>query len=290
MAQAESLRQRFHSLHRGWKGWALGCFGSVAILFAIAMQTVPEFILFKERLVLSVLQLESRIDFTPIDLSTHDGLLIRSWYRAPEPGKPVIVYFPGRNGDIVGKPSHLFDLAEDGYGLVLAGYRGYGNNPGRPSESNLYRDATGLLMALAENQRAPDGIILYGYSMGTGIASYLAPQIQTRALILEAPFTSFGDVVRRQAGPLPLWLVRTKFDTKSRIAKVGAPILILAGQDDWVTPPDFAETLAGLSAGVSKLQIIPGANHVNIIRKGAREVVTGFLQALQPATAFAAEP
>jgi pimeloyl-ACP methyl ester carboxylesterase len=290
MKQAWSFRRGGDQPSRGWKRWAVGGLGSMAILFAVAMQTVPEFILFKERLVLSVLQLESRIDFAPLDLSTHDGLLIRSWYRAPQPGKPVIVYFPGRNGDIVGKPSHLFDLAEDGYGLVLAGYRGYGSNPGRPSESNLYRDATGLLMALAENQRAPDGIVLYGYSMGTGIASYLAPQIHPRALILEAPFTSFRDVVRRQAGPLPLWLVRTKFDTRSRIAKVDAPILILAGQDDWVTPPDFAETLASLSEGMSSLQIIPGANHVNIIRKGAREVVTGFLHALQPASAFAAEP
>jgi uncharacterized protein len=288
--RVEFVAARLRRAFRGWRGWAAGALAIVAAAFATAMQTVPEFILFKERLVLSVLELESRVDFDPIDISTHDGLLIRSWYSAPEPGKPVIVYFPGRNGDIVGKPSHLFDLAQDGYGLVLAGYRGYGSNPGRPSESSLYRDASALLMMLAENQRAPDGIVLYGYSMGTGIASYLAPQIHPRAMILEAPFTSFGDVVQRQAGPLPLWLVRTKFDTRSRIAKVDAPILILAGQNDWVTPPDFAETLAGLSEGFSKLQIIPDANHVNIIRKGARDVVTSFLTALQPAVANAAEP
>jgi pimeloyl-ACP methyl ester carboxylesterase len=247
----------------------------------VAARTVPEFLLFRERLVLNLLEVDSSVELRPVDLSTDDGLLLRSWYRAPEPGKPVIVYFPGRVGDLIGKPSHLFELAEQGYGLMLAGYRGYGGNPGRPSERLLYRDATELLTKLARESLAPDGIVLYGYSMGTGIASYVATQARARAVILEAPFTSFPDVVGRQASRMPLWLVRSRFDTRSRIGGIDAPILLLAGQMDAITPPDFAEALAALNEGFSRLHVFPGASHVDMVALGAREIISGFLLALE---------
>ncbi|TKT79376.1 alpha/beta fold hydrolase [Aquamicrobium sp. LC103] len=243
----------------------------------VAVQTVPEFILYRERLVLNLLEIESNVELQPVDLSTHDGLLLRSWYHPPAPGKPVIVYFPGRLGDLIRKPAHLFGLAEQGYGLMLAGYRGYGGNPGRPSEHLLYRDAAALLTKLTKEQLAPDGIVLYGYSMGTGIASYVAMQGRPRAVILEAPFTSFPDAVHRQASSVPLWLVRTRFDTRSRIGGIDVPILLLAGQEDAITPPAFAEALASLSEGFSKLYVLPEANHINMIRHGAREIISGFL-------------
>lgn len=256
---------------------------SLALLIAgvAAARTVPEFLLFRERLVLNMLEIESGVDLAPIDFATHDGLTLRSWFRPPEPGRPVIVYFPGRIGDLVGKPAHLFDLAEQGYGLMLAGYRGYGGNPGRPSERMLYRDATDLLTRLALDGLAPDGIVLYGYSMGTGIASYVASQSRPRALILEAPFTSFPEVVGRHAFALPLWLVRSRFDTRSRIAAIDAPILLLAGQNDAITPPDFAEALAALNEGFSRLHVFPEATHANMIALGAREIITGFLLGLE---------
>ncbi|WP_173934418.1 alpha/beta fold hydrolase [Chelativorans sp. Marseille-P2723] len=266
----------------------MGAIGAALLILTglIAIQTVPEFILFRERLVLNILELESSIDLRPIDLSTHDGLTLRSWYHAPAPGKPVIVYFPGRMGDLIRKPAHLFELAEEGYGLMLAGYRGFGGNPGRPSEQMLYRDAATLLSAVTAEGLAPDGIVLYGYSMGTGIASYVATQARPRALILEAPFTSFPAAVRKQAPSVPIWLVRSRFDTVSRISSIDVPILLLAGEEDRITPPDFAKALAAMNEGFSKLEVFPGANHVNMIRHGALDTISGFLINL----AGAAEP
>ena len=261
--------------------WLAAGFGVLACGIGVASQTVPELILFRERVVLNILELDSRIELRPIDVATRDGLVLRSWFHAPAPRKPVIVYFPGRAGDLVRKPAHLFQLAEQGYGLVLAGYRGYGGNPGRPSERLLYRDATELLTKLARESLAPDGIVLYGYSMGTGIASYVATQARARAVILEAPFTSFPDVVGRQASRMPLWLVRSRFDTRSRIGGIDAPILLLAGQMDAITPPDFAEALAALNEGFSRLHVFPGASHVDRVALGAREIISGFLLALE---------
>ncbi len=257
----------------------------------IATLTVPELFLFRERLVWNILELKSSISLQPVDLRTYDGLTLRSWYHPPAKGKPVIVYFPGRDGDLLRKPAYLFQLTEKGYGLTLAGYRGYGGNPGRPSERLFYRDATALLTHLSAQGLAPDGTVLYGYSMGTGVASYVATTARARALILEAPFTSFPDAVHRQLPWVPLWLVRSRFDTRSRIPKIDVPILLLAGQNDTVTPPYFAQTLAALSERFSELQILPGANHLNIgHRGGALDLVAGFLVGLAEGTAAPEQP
>lgn len=259
---------------------AVSVFALLVIGLVVAVQTVPEFILYRERLVFNLLEIESNIDLLPVDLKTHDGLTLRSWYHPPAEGKPLIVYFPGRLEDLIRRPAHLFELAEEGYGLVLAGYRGYGGNPGRPSERLLYRDAASLLSKLTHEGYAPDGMVLYGYSMGTGIASHVATETKPSALILEAPFTSFPDAVRQQARSVPIWLVRSRFDTRSRITSIDVPILLLAGEQDRITPPKFAKSLAALSQGVSKLEILPEANHVNMARRGALEAVSGFLGSL----------
>src|SRR5690606_30874731 len=129
----------------------------------------------------------------------------------------------------------------------------------------------------------------YGYSMGTGVASYVATQARPRALILEGPFTSFPDAVRRQVPSAPVWLVRSRFDNRARIRQIDAPILFLAGGKDTVTPPAFAETLAGLGKGFSLLQILPEATHLNMYRNGALDAVAAFLMA-GTAQAQTAEP
>lgn len=253
----------------------------------VAGLTVPELYLYADRFRVSIMALADRDGFQAVDLETHDGLILRNWYRPPEAGMPVIVYFPDRMGDFARKPSHLFGLAEEGYGLLLASYRGYGGNPGFPSETGFYRDARSLLALAGDSHLAPDGYVIYGYSLGTGIASYAAAAFPPLGVILEAPFTSFGDVVRYQASPLPVWQVRSQFDTRSRIGLIEAPILILAGEMDRVTPAFFARQLAALSEGASTLHVFPGANHLNIIRHGAGTTIASFLAGLENGVAMA---
>lgn len=249
--------------------------------WATAAHTVPEYVLFRDRLALDILKFDSKLKLEPIELSTADGLKLRSYYFAPQPGKPLIVYFPDRLGDIIYKPRHLTAIAEEGYGLLLNGYRGYGGNPGLPSEAKLYADASAMMDRIAADGLAPDGVIIYGYSMGTGIASYVAARAETLGLVLEAPFTTFGDAVRQQFSQVPEWLVRTKFDTRSRIDKVDAPILILAGGKDQITPARFAERLAAMNADHASLVVVPDGNHLNLIRKGGAAAVQGFLSRLK---------
>ncbi|MCO6386045.1 alpha/beta hydrolase [Aliihoeflea sp. 40Bstr573] len=248
--------------------------------WATAAHTVPEYVLFRDRLALDILKFDSKLKLEPIELTASDGLKLRSYYFAPQPGKPLIVYFPDRLGDIIYKPRHLTAIAEEGYGLLLTGYRGYGGNPGLPSETMLYADASAMMERIAVDDLAPSGVIIYGYSMGTGVASYVAARAETLGLVLEAPFTTFGDAVRQQFSQVPEWLVRTKFDTRSRIGNVDAPILILAGGKDQITPARFAERLASINADHASLVVVPDGNHLNLIRKGGAAAVQGFLARL----------
>ena len=89
---------------------------AVAVLGIVltALSTMPEILLFRERLALSIFELESDVELQPIDLVPHDGLVLRSWYHPPSAGKPVIVYFPGREGDVIKKPRPLFSRAGEG--------------------------------------------------------------------------------------------------------------------------------------------------------------------------------
>jgi len=120
--------------------------------------------------------------------------------------------------------------------------------------------------------------VLYGYSMGSGIATNAAVQIEPRALILEAPMTSFPEAVRQQVARVPNWVVRTKFDNVARLAELKVPVLIVAGEQDPVTPARFATMLASANDQFATAVIVPTANHVNIIRLGGRQAIAAFME------------
>src|SRR5690606_7970112 len=117
---------------------------AVAILL---LSLLPEWVLYRDRMLFSVLDLGEDAPLVPFDFTTHDGLRLRSWYVPPSEEKLVIVYFAGRDGDLLRKPGHLLELTQEGYGLLLAGYRGYGGNPGIPRELDMHLDANYLLAA-----------------------------------------------------------------------------------------------------------------------------------------------
>jgi pimeloyl-ACP methyl ester carboxylesterase len=257
---------------------AAGAAGLISALGLAAL--IPEHILFRQRLLFSILDLGSNVSLKPFDHHTHDGLTLRSWFKLPADSKPTIVYFAGRDGDLVRKPAHLFALAQEGYGLLLAGYRGYGGNPGWPSERTMFLDAAALLGQAELSGLTPNGYISYGYSMGSAIACSAAVQVRPRALILEAPISRFIEAVRQHAAHVPAWLVRTQFDNKARVADLSVPILLIAGGRDAVTPPVFALSLAAANEPFSTVRIVEEANHVNIIRLGGGTIVREFLETL----------
>src|SRR6516165_4144930 len=120
-------------------------------------------------------------------LPTEDGLSLLSWYLPPRPGRPVIAYFHGNGGHIGYRAERLLRFAREGYGVLMAEYRGYGGNPGTPSETGFYADGRAALGFLDREGVTPGRLVLYGESLGTGAAVALATEHEIAALILEAP-------------------------------------------------------------------------------------------------------
>jgi alpha-beta hydrolase superfamily lysophospholipase len=258
--------------------------GGLAIAAVLMLAVVPDHVLFRDRMAFSILEFGAEREMLPLDQVTHDGLTVRSWYVAPQKNRPVIVYFAGRDGDIVRKPAHLVERVADGFGLVLVGYRGFGGNPGIPREIDMHRDILALLARLQDDGLSGSGMILYGYSMGSGFAANAASLTDPLAVILEAPISNFLAAVRQQAGPVPSFLVRTRLDNLARIPEIRAPILLLAGGQDAVTPPSFARALAAANPTFADVEIFPDANHFNIVRLGGREAIGAFLDRIESRT------
>ena len=142
------------------------------------------------------------------NLTTSDGENVIVWHVPPRDGKPVVLFFHG-NGDILAwRVPRFRELTEDGIGLVALSYRGYAGSTGRPSEQGLLRDAEAAY-AFAASRYSTHRIVVWGFSLGSGVATALAAEKSVRALILEAPYTSTADVA---AGILPMmpvrWLMR----------------------------------------------------------------------------------
>lgn len=214
-----------------------------------------------------------------VTLRTADGLSLLSWYLPPREGQPVIAYFHGNGGHIGYRADRLRGFARYGYGALMVEYRGYGGNPGSPSEAGFHADAAAARDFLADCGIASDRLVLYGESLGSGVAVPLAARNEVAALILEAPFTSVAEVAQYHYSFVPASaLVRDRFDSLSRIGEVRAPILVLHGERDRVVPIRFGRALFDAAPEPKELWAAREARHEDLVRFGALEAVRSFLE------------
>jgi hypothetical protein len=214
-----------------------------------------------------------------ITLKTADRLSLLSWYLPPRDGHPVIAYFHGNGGHIEYRAERLRRFARSGYGVLMAEYRGYGGNLGTPSESGLVADGAAALDFLGGEGIAPNRIVIYGESLGSGVAVPLAAQREVASLILEAPFTSVAEVAQHHYSFIPASaLVRDRFDSLAGIADVRAPILILHGERDRIVPVRFGRALFDAAPEPKELWLSRDAGHEDLVRYGAFEAVLDFLR------------
>jgi hypothetical protein len=212
-------------------------------------------------------------------LSTEDGLSLFSWYLPPRPGQPVIAYFHGNGGHIGYRIERLLRFARQEFGVLMLEYRGYGSNPGTPSEAGFYADGRAALAFLEREGVAPNRLVLYGESLGSGVAVQLATQHDIAALILEAPPTSVAEVAQCHFPYVPATrLVTDRFDSLSRIGKVRAPILVLHGENDRVVPIRFGRALFNAAPEPKEGWFVPDAGHEDLARYGALDAVVSFIE------------
>ncbi|MBT5264118.1 MAG: alpha/beta hydrolase [Rhodospirillaceae bacterium] len=217
-------------------------------------------------------------DFSEVRVTTADGLNLLGWYRPAPESRPVVVIFHGNAGHIGHRGYKARGLADAGYGVLLASYRGYGGNPGRPSESGLIADGRAWLDHLEHEGIAARSIILYGESLGTGVAVSMAAERETGAIVLEAPFTSILEIARKRYWFVPVaWLLKDPFDSMARIAKVTAPLLILHGERDDLIPVTHGRQLFVAATEPKTLKLYADSGHNDVFDDNSLSDITAFL-------------
>jgi fermentation-respiration switch protein FrsA (DUF1100 family) len=217
-------------------------------------------------------------DMAAVELTTEDGLDLTAWYKAAEDGRPTIAFFHGNAGHLGYRGLKVRPYLDAGYGVLLVEYRGYGPNPGKPSEQGLYRDGRAALAYLAAAGVPAGRTALYGESLGTGVAVELAQGQPLAAVILEAPYTSMADVGAHHYWFLPVrLLIKDRYDNLAKIGKLRAPLLVVVGAEDRVVPAKFGRRLFEAAPQPKDIAEFPHAGHNDMYGPEVAQRVIEFL-------------
>ncbi|WP_169728798.1 alpha/beta hydrolase [Salinarimonas rosea] len=219
--------------------------------------------------------------FADVVLETADGERIRAYFRPPEPGRTLVVYFHGNAGSIRQRAPRAAALAEGGRGVLITSYRGYSGSTGSPTEEGLVADGRAAL-AFAREHAPAQRIVLYGESLGTGVAVALAAQTDVGAVVLDAPFTSAADVARMRYPFVPIGLLmHDQFDSAARIAAVEAPLLVMHGTADAITPFAQGRALYEAAGEPKRFVAFDGEGHTGLLENGGLAAVRALLDAVE---------
>ena len=217
---------------------------------------------------------------TPIWLQTDDGVNLYGWH-IDQGGSRLIIYFHG-NGSSPFEAGGIAPLVVPlGYDVLAPSYRGYSPSEGRPSEVGLIEDArTAWRYATTDLGFEPDQIVLHGRSLGGGVATALAAEVEPRALVLECTFASVRAVAQSQYPIYPAGLLlRHPFDSEARAVEVSAPVLIAHGDRDEVVPVSQGRRLAEAFPSATYFEI-PGQGHGGPLLRGEGPAQEAWFQLL----------
>jgi len=212
-------------------------------------------------------------------LATADGEKVIVWHVPAKPGYPVILYFHGNGDFLAGFFGRFRELIADGTGVIALSYRGYAGSSGQPSERGLLLDVAAAY-AFATARYSADKIVIWGFSLGTGVAVAIAAEQPVGKLILEAPYTSIADVAASAFPIFPVRLaIKDPFHSDQRIARVNAPLLVMHGVRDATIPIAFGERLFALAREPKQFFRFPDGGHNDLDAYGAIETVRQFIGA-----------
>ena len=199
-----------------------------------------------------------------IAVDLRDGTRLAGWY-LPLPGEgrgPAVLWLYG-NGETIGAIAPILKaFRPPGAALLVLDYPGYGASGGKASEAGIYETATaGYETLAARPDTDPERIVVYGRSMGSAAATWIAARRPVAGLVLESPFTSAREMSRQHYGLFPRAVLRLGLDNLTTIAQVRAPILILHGTADRLVPIKMGQRVAQAAAGPVEFVSLEGASH-----------------------------
>lgn len=213
-------------------------------------------------------------------LERQDAPPIVYWENTATSSRPTVLYFHGNGGGLHLHAPYLNYLHTLGLHVVAMEYPGYPGMEGRPSQTGIVANAQAIYdMVVAREVTAPKPII-WGFSLGSGIASQLAATRPASVVVLEAPFTA---VVDRAGEMFPLYpvprMMRDQYRSREVIGKIAAPLYIMHGEEDWIVPVAHGKALYALAQEPKAMHTYPGYGHLDLKDANAYEAALDFIDA-----------
>ena len=267
-----------------WVPWAMIALKVAAVVLVILYVGMAAILYFSQR---SMMYFPETVHTTPtqagfpeaeeVTLTAADGARLVAWHVAPREGRPIVLYFHGNGGALHYRVERFRKLVRDGIGLLGLEYRGYAGSSGSPSEAGLIADGEAAY-AFAAARYPGKQIVLWGESLGSGVAVALAAEKPVGRVILEAPFTSAVAVAGLRYWYLPVrLLMKDQYRSDERIEKITAPVLILHGAHDHVVPFAMGERLFEETKAPKHIVKFIDGDHEDLDARGALHAVARFL-------------
>lgn len=217
-----------------------------------------------------------------VSIAGTNGAPLAGWYEPPQPGKPLIVYFRG-NAQSFSREWERYEAFEaDGYGFVAFDYRGFPGSPGELNQAHVLEDA---LAAFDWAKAKGFPIVLWGRSLGSGPATYVASEREAGALWLETPFDSATAVAHDRYWYLPVgWLMQDQYPVDRWILDVSEPVFVAHGTGDNTIASSHGQRVYDLAPNKAGVWIEPGADHSDLWARGEWEKAKAFFAAAMSGT------
>ncbi|RKX71533.1 alpha/beta hydrolase [candidate division WOR-3 bacterium] len=201
------------------------------------------------------------VQYEDVWITTEDGIRLHGWFIPGQSDRPVLLFCHGNAGNISHRLDAIRIFHELGVSVLIFDYRGYGQSGGSPSELGTYQDGEAVWEYLRRRGFSADQIIIYGRSLGGGIATELARRRNPAALILEATFTSIPDLGQKLYPYLPIRLfARIRYDNLKKLKGINVPVLIIHSQDDELVPIEHGKKLYAAAPEPKQFVVLRGGH------------------------------
>ena len=209
-----------------------------------------------------------------VTLHTADGLELGAWF-VPATGQAdtrmAVLVAPGNGGNRAGRAGFAEELSRRGLAVLLMDYRGYGGNPGSPSQDGLAADADAAAAALTDLGYPPQRTVYFGESLGSAVVAALQVRHPPAGIVLRSPFTELADVGAHHYPWLPVRaLLRDRFPVIQHLTTGDVPVTVIYGDHDSVVPTALSARVADLAPSLAERLVIAGADHNDPIMFGPR--------------------
>jgi uncharacterized protein len=186
-----------------------------------------------------------KVDIDKVQIKTSDNINLVGWFHKKDLNKfKTIVYFHGNAGKLENRIYKLNHFKDMDVNFLIISWRGFSGNSGKPSEKGLYEDGKSAIDWLKNMGLDEKDIVIYGESLGTGVATQIAQNKKFAGLILETPFTSMVDAAKNVYPYIPVnILLKDRYENDKKIKNINIPILVMHGEADQIVPFEMGKKI-----------------------------------------------